>query len=203
MNRQAPVDSDLEIASTHPRLQQQQQSDVFKNTDMEVCDNDNGDSDNVNGPLFCIVMAQPPTTRNSDAGSPDSNQSVNKLRTIVSYNMHGYNQGSSTVRDLSLSIEPDIFLLQERWLTPANLYKLEENFPQYLCIGTSAMRSSVESGVLYGRPFGGVCILVSKKFLHCTEIICCSDRFIVVGVNRPLIINVYLPCAGTTDRMCH
>jgi len=48
VNRQlAPVDSDLEITSTHPRLQQQQ-SDVYKNTDMKVCDNDNGDSDNVN-----------------------------------------------------------------------------------------------------------------------------------------------------------
>jgi len=99
-------------------------------------------------------MAQPPTTRNSDAGSPDVSQPADRPRTIVSYNMHGYNQGSSTVRDLSLSIEPHIFLLQEHWLTPANLYKLEENFPQYLCAGTSAMRSSVESGVLYGRPFG-------------------------------------------------
>jgi len=82
------------------------------------------------------------------------------------------------VRYLSLSIEPDIFLLQAHWLTPTNLYKLEEKpFP-------SAMRSSVESCVLYGRPFGGVCILVSKKLLHCTQVICCSDRLIVVGVSR-------------------
>jgi len=58
------------------------------------------------------------------------------------------------MRDLSLSIEPDIFLLQEHWLIPANLCKPEENSLQYLCAGTSAMRSSVESGVLYGRPFG-------------------------------------------------
>ena len=64
------------------------------------------------------------------------------------------------------------------------------------------MRSSVESDVLYGRPFGGVCILVSKKLLHCTEIICCSDRFVVVGVSRSLFISVYLPCVGSIDRMC-
>ena len=147
-------------------------------------------------------MAQLLTTRNCDAGSSGSSQPVDRPRTIVSYNMHGFNQGSSTVRDLSLSTETDIFLLQEHWLTPANLYKLEEYFPQYLCIGTSAMRSSVESGVLYGRPFGGVSILVSKKLLHCTEIVCCSDRFVVIGVSRSLIINVYLPCIGTTDRLC-
>ena len=143
-------------------------------------------------------MAQPLATCSSGAGSgvgsSDSSQPVDTSRTIVSYNMHGFNQGSPTVRDLSLSIEPDIFLLQEHWLTPTNLSKLEENFPQYLCIGTSAMRSSVESGVLYGRPFGGVCILVSKKLLQCTEIICCSDRFVVVRVSKSLIINVYLPC---------
>ena len=132
-------------------------------------------------------MAQPLATCSSGVGSSDSSQPVDISRTIVSYNMHGFNQGSPTVRDLSLSIEPDIFLLQEHWLTPTNLSKLEENFPQYLCIGTSAMRSSVESGVLYGRPFGGVCILVSKKLLHCTEIICCSDRFVVVRVNKSLI----------------
>ena len=41
--------------------------------------------------------------------------------TIVSYNMHGYNQGFTTVKDLSSSMKPDVFLLQEQWLTPANL----------------------------------------------------------------------------------
>ena len=40
---------------------------------------------------------------------------------IVSYNMHGYNQGLHTVKDLMLSSKPDIFILQEHWLTPANL----------------------------------------------------------------------------------
>ena len=53
-------------------------------------------------------------------------------------------------------------MLQEHWLTPANLSKLDDGFPQYLCFGTSAMSSTVESGILYGRPFGGVAILVSK-----------------------------------------
>ena len=44
--------------------------------------------------------------------------------------------------------------------------------------------------------------MVRKKLLHCTEIICCSDRFVVVGVGRSLFISVYLPCVGSTNRMC-
>ena len=41
--------------------------------------------------------------------------------TIVSYNMHGYNQGCPTLDDMIHSHNPDILLLQEHWLTPVNL----------------------------------------------------------------------------------
>ena len=33
---------------------------------------------------------------------------------LVSYNMHGFNQGFQTVRDLICDCKPDIFMLQER-----------------------------------------------------------------------------------------
>jgi len=82
---------------------------------------------------------------------------------IISYNMHGYNQGSHTVRDLMLSIKPDVFLLQQHWLTLAKLCSFENDFLQYMCFGASAMSSCVERGVLRGRPFGGVMTLVGKK----------------------------------------
>jgi len=47
---------------------------------------------------------------------------------MYSYNMHGFNQGCQTVRDLILSSNAytDILLLQEHWLTPANLSHLAE-----------------------------------------------------------------------------
>lgn len=120
---------------------------------------------------------------------------------FVSFNMHGFNQGSHTVRDLALSKQPEVFLLQEHWLTPANLDKLHELLPQYLCFFSSAMRSSVESGLLYGRPFGGVAMLINRKLEKCTKILCSADRYIVVSIGDSLIINVYLPCVGTADRM--
>jgi len=40
---------------------------------------------------------------------------------------------------------PDIFLLQEHWLTPANLFKFDKYFSDYLSFGSSAMASCVEA----------------------------------------------------------
>jgi len=77
--------------------------------------------------------------------------------------MHDFNQGSHTVRDLINEFEPDIFLLQKHWLTHANLGRFHVESSQYSCFGFSAMRSCVESGVLYGRPFAGVSVLVNKR----------------------------------------
>jgi len=118
----------------------------------------------------------------------------------VSYNMHGFNQGSHTVRDLVLGIKPDIFLLQEHWLTPANLSKFEYSFPQYMCFGSSAMTTDVETGVLRGRPFGGVMTLVSRRLQTCSKIVCAEDRYVIVIVGNMLVINVYMPCVGTINR---
>ena len=96
--------------------------------------------------------------------------------------MHGYNQGSHTVRNLMLAIKPDVYLLQEHWFTPMKLSRFENDFHQYMCFRSSAMSSRVEAGVLRSRPFGGVMTLVSRKLSLCTRIICVSDRFVIVIV---------------------
>jgi len=64
------------------------------------------------------------------------------------------------------------------------------------------MSSDVESSVLRGRPFGSVMILVNKKLYKCTQIVCSDDRYVIVIVGSLLIINVYLPCAGSPNRLC-
>ena len=109
-------------------------------------------------------------------------------------------QGYQTVRDLSLSSNVDIFLLQEHWLTPANLCKFDEYFPQHLCFGFSAMSSCVERGILHGRPFGGVMTLVNKKLQKHAKIVCAADRNVLVSVGNLLVINVYMPCVGSPNR---
>ena len=121
--------------------------------------------------------------------------------TVVSYNMHGFNQGFSTVRDLCLSIKTDIFLLQEHWLTPANLHKFDLTFPEYFTFGFSAMNSHVESGVLRGRPYGGLMIMIKNDLRKVTRTVFASDRYVIVKVLNYLIVNVYFPCAGTCDRL--
>jgi hypothetical protein len=44
---------------------------------------------------------------------------------IVTFNMHGYNQGFDAINEIICTYEPDCILLQEHWLTPAALEKLD------------------------------------------------------------------------------
>ena len=119
---------------------------------------------------------------------------------VVTYNMHGFNQGFSTVKDLCLSVSPDIFLLQEHWLTPANFNKFDNIFPEYFTFGNTAMANSIERGILKGRPFGGVTFLINNDLRTATHTVFSSDRCVIVRVFNYLLVNVYLPCHGTENR---
>lgn len=89
---------------------------------------------------------------------------VNELF-IVSYNMHGYNQGIESVKDLiNSSQSPDIILLQEHWLTPANLYRFNEDISTHFAFGKSAMSDRVTLGPLSGRPYGGTSTLIKMNY---------------------------------------
>jgi len=127
--------------------------------------------------------------------------SAGRHSVVVSYNMRGFNLGRHVVRDLINADSPDVLLLQEHWLTSANLSRFDEDFPQFSCFGSSAMSSAVERSVLRGRPFGGVMTLVSKRLHNFTKIVCATDRYVIVIVGNSLIINVYFLCVGTADRL--
>lgn len=118
---------------------------------------------------------------------------------VVSYNLRGFNQGRPGIDDLISTRNPDIILVQEHWLTPTNLDKFD-CFVTYKAYGCSAMNDMLGSGMLYGRPFGGVMSLIHDRFQSITTVIGCSDRYVIIKVGGYIIINVYLPCAGTTDR---
>jgi exonuclease III len=128
-----------------------------------------------------------------------ASEAIYKLK-IISYNMHGFNQGHSSVEELIQLLNPDVFLLQEHWLTPANMYKLSV-FSDYFVYGCSAMSKTVEMGVLSGRPFGGVCFLINSNIRElCTSIVN-SERFAIVKICNYILVNIYLPCAGSKDRL--
>jgi len=64
------------------------------------------------------------------------------------------------------------------------------------------MNNEVDSGILRGRPFGGVAThaLIYKRLRSVTETIHCEERFCIVRIANYFIVNVYLPCVGTPDR---
>jgi len=130
----------------------------------------------------------------------DHNDSTRTL-VAVSFNMHGYNQGFPTAEELVKNFKPDVFMFQEHWLTPANLCLFQKQFTDYFAFGSSAMSSSVASGMLHGRPFGGVMTLISNNLRKYTETIYSDERFVIVKIGRHLFVNVYFPCSGTVDRL--
>jgi len=90
-------------------------------------------------------------------------------------------------------------MLQEHWLTPSNLCNFENRFNHYFSFGSSAMSSLLESGMLRGRPFGGVMMLIHKNLRSRTTTIYCEEHFNIVKVCNHLFINVYLPCSGSDN----
>ena len=119
---------------------------------------------------------------------------------LLSFNMHGFYQGLPVLEDLINTENPVIILLQEHWLTPDNLIKFQQHFVDYFPYGSSAMLGCLQSGMLRGRPFGGVMTLVRKDMRGFTQTIHCDDRFVIIRFANYLIANVYLPCCGTKDR---
>jgi len=86
-------------------------------------------------------------------------------------------------------------------LTPTTIDNFDKFFPDFFTFGCSAMSKQVASGILCGRPFGGVVTLVNNRLRSITKTICCNERFSIVRVANYFIVNVYLPCVGTSDRL--
>jgi exonuclease III len=137
--------------------------------------------------------------------APLNNSHQSLLRTcsnllIISYNMHGYNQGLITLNDLVVNKDPDVILLQEHWFTPDNLKRFINDFEDYYSFGSAAMDNVVSSGPLYGRPYGGTMILLKNNFMPVSNCVYASERFVIVKIGDLICINVYFPCVGTVDR---
>jgi hypothetical protein len=99
---------------------------------------------------------------------------------MVSFNMHGFNQGNSALELILSDFNPDFVLLQEHWLTPDKLYLLS-NYSSYITFACSAMYDRLGSGPLYGRPFGGMAILARRRVAHACRSIAVNDRYLVIG----------------------
>lgn len=117
---------------------------------------------------------------------------------ILSYNMFGFKQGEIVLDNLCLDNQYyDILFIQEHWLTKFNLQKFDK-YDKYNFFGISAM--DTDSGVLYGRPYGGVAIMVKKSFSNNVKTIFMDERCVILSIGKCVFINVYMPCVDSTMR---
>ena len=76
--------------------------------------------------------------------------------------MHGFNQGIRTVHDLCTRNVHNVIFVQEHWLFPHNIDSLLSASDGYTGYRVSAMIDRLDFSVFYGRPFGGVAILLKN-----------------------------------------
>ena len=120
------------------------------------------------------------------------NESIN----ILSYNLHGLNQGRPLLEDFFSAGTIDFCLIQEHWLTPHNLGALNVINQDYGCISSSAMEDQLSNDILRGRPYGGVAIFYKNIFADKIKILYKSSRVIILLFDDIVIVNVYFPSKG-------
>src|SRR5437867_2339720 len=111
---------------------------------------------------------------------------------VVTYNCHGLNQGTPYLKDLLLL--NDIVCIQEHWLSRKDLSKLTDLSNDFEVIASFAVDSALDSGILRGRPYGGLAIFIRVSLKAKIKYICKSDRLLVIQINDLLLCNVYMPC---------
>jgi len=120
--------------------------------------------------------------------------------TVVSYNMHGFGQGCNLLKLICNEMKPAIVFTQEHWLSSITLNNIVKFSSDYCVFASSAMENVITSGILRGRPFGGVAVLVNKQFNNNVKLIHSSERFIIVQLCSLILINVYIPsCSNKYD----
>ena len=112
---------------------------------------------------------------------------------VTSYNCRTLKSSIDNVRQLCDT--HDIIFLQETWLSNDELSLLKCLHADFYADGVSAMDTT--SGILIGRPFGGIGILWRKSIGACIQVHKYNTR--VMGIefdngNRKLLaVNIYMP----------
>ena len=75
---------------------------------------------------------------------------------LMTFNLHGFNQGELYLREICETVKYDLICLQEHWLSPDKLISLKSLSDNYLFYGKSAMEASISAGYLRGRPWGAL-----------------------------------------------
>ena len=129
--------------------------------------------------------------------------SFNTSFTVASHNLHSFKK-SSTFHKQCLQQYGGLWLAQELWLPESRISQLQQLGVNY--VAHSGMEEAVSSGILRGRPFGGVSIAWSPDLNHAVKplinyrhkrIVCVE----VVAEPDPLLfISLYMPFFDASKR---
>ena len=112
---------------------------------------------------------------------------------VISYNCRNLKSSIDNVRQQCDA--RDIIFLQETWLTNDEWSLLKCLQADFYGDGVSAMDTT--SGILIGRPFGGIGILWRKSIGACIQVHTYNNRVMGIafdnGSRKLLAVNVYMP----------
>ena len=101
---------------------------------------------------------------------------------IITYNCYNIKNNIQDICDLCNSY--DLIFLQEIWLFQHELPLLSNICSDFEGFGTTAM--DISNGIMSGRPYGGVAVLVrsqfekSVKFTRLMIVVCLASRLILL-----------------------
>jgi len=93
----------------------------------------------------------------------------------------------------------DVIFCQEHSLSTEFLYKIDVVSADFAWFSKSSMETAVTGGVLLGRPFGDISVLIRNKYASDAKLIPLEKRFIVLSINNLLLLYVYLPTCDSTE----
>jgi exonuclease III len=118
----------------------------------------------------------------------------NDIYKLASFNCKSVKRSIDGIRELCKAC--DVIALQETWLLPSDLSYLDSIHEDFSYTGTSAVDTT--TGMLYGRPYGGVAILWRRNLFPYVEVVQCfnpriSAIKIVLQKSSILVVSVYMP----------
>ena len=128
----------------------------------------------------------------------NKNNNIDNIN-ILSYNLHGFNQGVPLLEDVMKNNNYEIIFVQETWLSSRDFNKLGLINSDYNFIATSAVDKKLETDILLGRPFGGMAVFFKQGYAPVIKCLHKSSRLIIIQFNDIILANVYLPSQGNTN----
>ena len=118
---------------------------------------------------------------------------------IASYNLHGLNQGTDILQHVCEDVELSMIMIQEHWQSCDNLNKILCFSTDFTGYGICAFENKINSGIMIGRPYGGVAILIRDHLVKFVNKIICEERFVILCIQSVAFVNVYLPTKSCKD----